>query len=93
MEIKQLKQIKAHRCLFAGKDTEGNTSPEKSKDSRCLLLSLPKTGASLCYAMIEKQMHPFQHCHPLSHCNCILKQLVIILQKQQGLSLAQSQRI
>lgn len=58
MEIKQLKQIKAHMCLFAGKETEGNTSPEKSEDSRCLQLSLPKTSASFCYAVIQKTNAP-----------------------------------
>lgn len=79
--MQQLKQIKSHTCLFAGKDTEGNTSPEKPEDSQCLQSSLPKNSASFCYVMIQKQMHPFQHYHSLSHSNCILKQLDIILQK------------
>lgn len=78
MEIKQLTQIKAYMCPFAGKGKEGNTNPEKPEDSQCLWLSLPKSSASLCYARIQNQMHPFQLCQPLSHCNCILKQLVVI---------------
>lgn len=41
VEIEHLKQIKAYMCLFAGKDTEGNTNPEKSADSWCLQLSVP----------------------------------------------------
>lgn len=36
MEIKQLTQMKAYMCPFAGKDIGGNINLEKSEDSQCL---------------------------------------------------------
>lgn len=57
-----------------------------------ILGALQKTTASFSYVTSQKQMHPFQLCHPLRHWKWILKQFVT-LQSQREWNLARLQRI